>query len=988
MLLIASQDPKARPIICVFDGLDEATEESRTSLVGKLCEVYNNNNNGKWQPHPKLKVLVTSRPYESLRRDFEGLGSQLPIIHLRGERENKTIHWEIDIVIAHKVQDVAKQLNMSNSSRERLERALLSMENRTYLWLYLAIEDFRQTYVDLLDPESQDFDTLPHSVEEAYEKILARTSKKAWIHARRTFSIILGAQRPLRTGELRLALLMLQEDSGSLSRIKVRITKAKLETLVRQWCGLFVFFQDGKIHLIHQTAKDFLLRPEHEEPPTSGTWRHSISMKEANCTMVDVCTQLLGLTDFDTPDSPIWAALQHETKYLDLVDEDFRTLLQYVIRNGSMHLKAGSSSSPVTWLGVESDIDHQGLQYINYRFPTRVAGLREDLCGLIMFHLPMVMALYDDILERRFRMADLVPEEESHARRNALLVATELGLYRAVEWLIDKGTDIEVHNGSDNALCIAAACGYSEIIKLLLERGARLDILGASALYQAVFAGHETSVALLVDAGVDIDTSSVRGASALITAVQRGNPQLVKLLLEKGASPKMRKSCIATSFGLALLYGEKDIISILMDYDVDFTAKDEYHNCTPLENAFASLDVSVVRLLSKNVAALGDMDSKNKALLSTCYGRDVELIRLALSLGADVNTVGPYGCPIHLACRSMIFDINKPPSVAGANVNASNPAGYPLQPARRPSILDIVTLLVNAGADVNAFSPVGYPLQSACRHADLPVVEHLMQKGANVNIARGKQGTILEEVVVRADEDMVKTIIAYGADLSLYGKYGGILHATLLKSSNPGLIALLLRSGADVNAEAWFDLCDNQPGELWDPGFGEREQFYGPALLVALHRGMIQSASILRKAGACENLSGPLGNVNSAVDFLHRLTQLSREQKLELKDEYCAQARKASGSSRPGSSSSSNPTNNMVAADWSRWRIISEFSMFESDDSRPEPEHEHDATGGGQVHRVVDSHPNPNKERTVETGDEIASRIAEMYRASRSRDDD
>jgi hypothetical protein len=44
------------------------------------------------------------------------------------------------------------------------------MEHRTYLWLHLAMEEIRETYQNKLYPDEVQIDSLPTSVDDAYER--------------------------------------------------------------------------------------------------------------------------------------------------------------------------------------------------------------------------------------------------------------------------------------------------------------------------------------------------------------------------------------------------------------------------------------------------------------------------------------------------------------------------------------------------------------------------------------------------------------------------------------------------------------------------------------------------------------------------------------------------------------------------------------------------------------------------------------------------
>jgi hypothetical protein len=50
------------------------------------------------------------------------------------------------------------------------------MEHRTYLWLYLAIDDIRTMFKDSLRPDKESIQLIPRSVNAAYRKILDRVT--------------------------------------------------------------------------------------------------------------------------------------------------------------------------------------------------------------------------------------------------------------------------------------------------------------------------------------------------------------------------------------------------------------------------------------------------------------------------------------------------------------------------------------------------------------------------------------------------------------------------------------------------------------------------------------------------------------------------------------------------------------------------------------------------------------------------------------------
>jgi ankyrin repeat protein len=91
------------------------------------------------------------------------------------------------------------------------------------------------------------------------------------------------------------------------------------------------------------------------------------------------------------------------------------------------------------------------------------------------------------------------------------------------------------------ALGIAAMVGASEVVRLLLEKGAQIDSpddAGKTALIQAAghqFPGSEATVALLLKNGANPKLKDHDGNTALSEARRRGSAGIVALLEKRGA---------------------------------------------------------------------------------------------------------------------------------------------------------------------------------------------------------------------------------------------------------------------------------------------------------------------------------------------------------------------------------------------------------------------------------------------------------------------
>ena len=92
-------------------------------------------------------------------------------------------------------------------------------------------------------------------------------------------------------------------------------------------------------------------------------------------------------------------------------------------------------------------------------------------------------------------------------------------------------------------LIYAASLGNTDIVELLIKRGAVLDHrdgLGNSAVFYAAGANYGEIVQVLLEAGANKDLENRQGVTPLMVAASRGHLEAVQVLLEKGADTSRR----------------------------------------------------------------------------------------------------------------------------------------------------------------------------------------------------------------------------------------------------------------------------------------------------------------------------------------------------------------------------------------------------------------------------------------------------------------
>jgi ankyrin repeat protein len=107
----------------------------------------------------------------------------------------------------------------------------------------------------------------------------------------------------------------------------------------------------------------------------------------------------------------------------------------------------------------------------------------------------------------------------------------------------------------ETPLMIASIEGNLPVVKALVQgRKAKVDHIGWTPLHYACARGHLEVAQYLLANGAIVDSMSPGYTTPLMMAVQSGNEQLVKLLLDKGADIQVRNTNGLTAIDIAVIY--------------------------------------------------------------------------------------------------------------------------------------------------------------------------------------------------------------------------------------------------------------------------------------------------------------------------------------------------------------------------------------------------------------------------------------------------
>jgi ankyrin repeat protein len=186
-------------------------------------------------------------------------------------------------------------------------------------------------------------------------------------------------------------------------------------------------------------------------------------------------------------------------------------------------------------------------------------------------------------------------------------------------------------------LMLASEYGQIEVVKLLLENGANVDLqvkgLGETALYRASKNGNTEIVKLLIDKGAKIDLQDEDGLTALIIALERGYKETAILLINEGANLDVRDKEGWTPLMKASLDGDTEMVSLLINKGAKMNLQHYNDGLTALMLASGRWN-TVRHLRATYKDGYETVDAKE-----TYDGEHVDIVKLLLEEGAEPATL-------------------------------------------------------------------------------------------------------------------------------------------------------------------------------------------------------------------------------------------------------------------------------------------------------------------------------------------------------------
>jgi len=240
MFIKAVQTWSIGKIFCVIDGLDECDAVSQQWLISKLF--------GSTLVGRMVKFTIVSR-------DIPGLRQCEMQVNL-GEENDASRRKDIQMFISSKMQVLSKAIPMEASLQATIAQQLLDKAGGTFLWVGLAVAELqtKRTAAEV----KQALKDLPKGLSAMYRRMLEDIGPDYQANA-----IVLLRWIALSEGTIWISSLNSLIDTPPRDETGVSAHQVIQDQLAM--CGAILEKSEYCVRLVHESAKDFLLR-RHSEP--------------------------------------------------------------------------------------------------------------------------------------------------------------------------------------------------------------------------------------------------------------------------------------------------------------------------------------------------------------------------------------------------------------------------------------------------------------------------------------------------------------------------------------------------------------------------------------------------------------------------------------------------------------------------------------------------------------------------------------------------
>ena len=342
-----------------------------------------------------------------------------------------------------------------------------------------------------------------------------------------------------------------------------------------------------------------------------------------------------------------------------------------------------------------------------------------------------------------------------------LLCAAREGHYETVRLLLQHGADCMIQDqGGWTALDECAPAGFDSIVRMLIDHHPPIiyskDKNDYTALHHTAPQHHNSTVKILLNAGMEIDARNCYGRTPIFQAVGSGHEETIRVFVEKGANVNAIDNEGWSVLHVAVFHERITVAALLLDHGAKINC--DADGITPLHIAALRKNIDLVELLLEYEA---DVNIGN-GFVGTAYNflqlheqGDVFNVLQSLSVETPAGTITGLRIAVCAKSEAKIRRLLE----LGADINAKDEGGMTaLLWASQMDSPSIMKILLDNGADPNVRSDWGYTPMSWVR-GNAELEEMLLSNGYNMDTLQRHDASSSEKLGGDSELQEIKELL-------------------------------------------------------------------------------------------------------------------------------------------------------------------------------------------------------------------------------------
>ncbi|KAF2006539.1 hypothetical protein P154DRAFT_415515, partial [Amniculicola lignicola CBS 123094] len=300
-------DNELGTMFCVLDGLDECEESTLRMLLLRLVSLLAGK--APSSSHGMFQLAIISRDLSTLQ------GCKR--IRLDPDNNEKVVS-DIERFVSARVEELSRIEGFTNDFRASVQTALLERAKGTFLWVGFVMHELsqKQTCSEIWEA----LEDLPSGLPAIYGRMLLRIPAKQREMSRAILRWVTLAVRPLQLQELAAATGV--RPSSPMTREQASRDAVAL-------CGPLLKIQEQEVSLVHQSAREYLLRKERDSDAVLEELR--LRAELSHLELAQKCLNCIAQS-----------GLQYHTIYIDAQLAGESPLLRYATLHWPEHVRSCS----------------------------------------------------------------------------------------------------------------------------------------------------------------------------------------------------------------------------------------------------------------------------------------------------------------------------------------------------------------------------------------------------------------------------------------------------------------------------------------------------------------------------------------------------------------------------------------------------------------------------------------------------------------------